>query len=113
MNTQEYEMVCVWNGTIGHDVYLGALKGVEPFYAKPATAVTLPVITKTASIPDLVVQALRRAPMTQSQLASACNRSASDTRRALRRLAARGLVELQQASLFAMEPHDGQLWRVT
>lgn len=115
MNTEEGELVCVWNGTIGHDVYLGALKGLAPF---PGRDVGPEAIAKTAGharpVGDLILTFLTdRGPMTQSQLASACNRAANETRKVMRRLAHRGAIALVQPSLFAMDPVDGQLWRRT
>lgn len=113
MLPEEFEFTTVWSGSdVG--VYLGALKGVEPFMVKEIAAEQISKsVLKTRRISTLILQILRKGgPMTQSQLASACNRAASETKKALCRLAGRGLVELEQPCLLAIEPHDGQRWRV-
>lgn len=109
MNIQEHDFDVVWNGSMT-GIYLGALKGVEPFIAKPADVVGHPDALTT----DLILTVLgQRGALTQSQLASACNRSAGATRHALHRLAKRQLVQLVEPCLFAMDPQAGALWRLT
>lgn len=109
----EHELVCVWSGSM-NGTYLGALKGVAPFAVKEMTSESVSKSAKKAQkIGALILRMLKtRGPQTQSQLASACNRAAGETRKALRRLADRGRIEVTQPCLFAMDPLDGQLWRV-
>lgn len=107
MLTDRVDMDVVWDGRRG--VYLTALKGVAPFDVRLAPASGAPEALTT----DLITVALgAHRGLTQSQLASACNRSAGATRHALRRLAKRGHVILVEPCLFAMDPQAGALWRL-
>lgn len=112
MDTQEYDLV--WNGAIGHDVYLCALKGCGPILVREPAHDPLAVLAhQKVPTGQLILQALvARGPLTQTQLASACNRAQRETRQALRRLADRGTVVLEQPCLLAMDPHSGQRWRL-
>lgn len=114
MQTQEYDLDVVWNGAIGHDVYLCALKGFDPIAVRGVEHAQKAAETNyTIPTSQLIIRALSaRGSLTQTELASACNRASRATRKALMRLAERGTVVLEQPCLLAMGPRHGQLWRL-
>lgn len=109
MQTEHYETV--WDGSMT-GVYLGALKGVEPFLAKPAQGKESSPRHWTPTGRLIKTLLREKGPLTVTQLASACNRAHGETRKCLRRLVTRGTVVLEQPCLLAMAPHSGQRWRL-
>lgn len=111
-DTEKYDYTTVWAGQPG--LYLTALNGIEPFATREMTGSNLPDKGHwQMPTGKLIVKVLsERGPLTQTQLASACNRAYGEVTRSLRRLAAKGAVFLEQPCLLAIAPKAGQLWRV-
>lgn len=105
-STQDLEVV--WHGGM-RGRFLCALRGLSGFTAQPAT---LPPDPEPA-IPTIgrVIDALRgRGPRTVTDVAIELHDSGGDVADALEELSSCGVVMRVQASLFAIDPHRGELW---